>query len=139
MPILLIVSLLAPMAVRADPAPTLSIDEIRKQRAARRAEKRDPKGFWVRQIVERIEERKYRLKAPLKETVKVEIGFVVGRDGQVKSKEVTKTSGLPAVDKVALALLDRAAPFPPDAPRTDRRDLELHATAQLSLTLAAGR
>lgn len=43
---------------------------------------------------------------------KAVVSFVVRADGQISGLRVSQSSGLPAVDKAALASVQRAAPFP---------------------------
>ena len=99
--------------VVADPLPTIATFEMKKARDERRAAARDPKGFWIQQIVARIDARKPRFAKPLKAALKVEIGFVVARDGHLVSKVVATSSGSAEIDAVALAMVEHAAPFPP--------------------------
>lgn len=43
----------------------------------------------------------------------VVVRLVVDSSGKVLSREVTKSSGYPALDSAAVVSLDRASPFPP--------------------------
>ena len=100
--------------VRADePLPIIVTYELRKARTQARSAARDPKGFWVGQIVGRIEDRKPHLDMALKAAVTVGVSFVVGRDGRLVSSVVATSSGDPAIDKRAVDVLASAAPFPP--------------------------
>ena len=96
-----------------DPLPTIVTYELSKARHDAHALARDPKSFWVGAIVARIEARKPDLDMHLKAPTTVAVTFVVGRDGKLVSSAVEKSSGDPALDKQAIALLDHAAPFPP--------------------------
>ena len=99
---------------RADePLPIIVTYELRKARTDAHAAARDPKGFWVSEIVGRIEDRKPLLNMALKQPVTVSVSFVVGRDGHLVSSDIAKSSGDAAVDKQAVAVLASAAPFPP--------------------------
>ena len=100
-------------AARADPLPTIVTYELSKSRRDAHAIARDPKGFWVGAIVAQIEARKPRSIVHLKAPATVNVGFVVGRDGKLVSSTIEKSSGDPALDKLAIATLDHAAPFPP--------------------------
>ncbi len=101
------------IAANADPLPTIVTYELSKSRGEARAVAHDPKSFWVGEIVARIEDRKPFSARPFKQPMTVNIGFVVGRDGHVISKDVVHSSGDAALDKAAMAVLDHAAPFPP--------------------------
>jgi TonB family protein len=101
-------------AARADNGlPTIVTYEISKQKSDARSLARDPKQFWIRQIVTRIEARKTDLDKPLKAPVTTKIAFVVARDGHLVSADVAASSGMPGIDKDALAMVRRAEPFPP--------------------------
>ena len=97
----------------ADPLPTIVTYELAEARRAADAAARDPRGFWVGQIVARLEERKPDRQHSVKRPVTVELGFVVDRAGRLLSKQLARSSGDPAIDAEAIAVLDRAAPFPP--------------------------
>ena len=100
-------------APHADPLPTIATYELSKARKDARAIARDPKTFWVGAIVSRIESRKPQVDLKLKQPTSVEIAFTVARDGRVVSKQIARSSGNPAVDRQAVAVIDKAAPFPP--------------------------
>jgi protein TonB len=54
---------------------------------------------------------------------KVWIGFVLDRDGRVLSSSLEKSSGSAALDREALAIVERANPFPPfPAAKLDQQD-----------------
>lgn len=91
--------------------PTIVTYEMQRQHEAVRAVRSDPKAFWIRQIVGRIESAT--LPLGLQRTATVRVGFVVRRDGKIAGKTVDISSGSAAVDGAALALLERAQPFPP--------------------------
>ena len=106
--------MIAAWPVHADePLPLIATYEMRKARTEAQASARDPKGFWVSEIVGRIEDRKPMLNMSLKAPATVAVSFVVGRDGHLVSSEVAKSSGDAAVDQQAVAVLASAAPFPP--------------------------
>ena len=109
----LAVAILAPgLPVRADDTPVIVTYELRKQRQAARLVERNPKSFWVHQVLARIEGKAPVLSKPLKEAVTVRLTFIVGRDGHITSKAVTASSGNANADEAALAMLERAQPFP---------------------------
>ena len=96
-----------------EPTPIIVTYERHKARTDARAAVRDPKSFWVGQIVGRIEDRKPKLNLSLRAPLTVAMSFVVGRDGRLLSSSVARSSGDPAVDRQAVAVLASAAPFPP--------------------------
>lgn len=109
-------ALTAPPAIAAqadEPVPVIVTYEMRKARLDARAAARDPKGFWIHQVAQRIEEKKPVLKHPLAMPLTAEVGFLVGRNGAILHSEIKRSSGNPAVDAEALAMVARAAPFPP--------------------------
>lgn len=93
--------------------PVIVTYELARQRDAERLAARDPRAFWIRQIVTRIEERKTEPPMALKSAVTVQVGFTVARDGRLLAKSLKATSGLPAVDAAAMTIIERAAPFAP--------------------------
>ena len=106
--------LLVPGLARATQAlPIIVTYEMQRQREAARVQRRDPKAFWVHQIVARLEDRKPTGPLGLKEPATAKVRFVLDRDGRLVSKAIETSSGVPAVDKEAMALLERAQPFPP--------------------------
>ncbi len=112
--IMLAISLGAAMPAHADePLPIIATYELHKARTAAQAAARDPKGFWVGQIVGRIEDRKPLLNLALKAPATVSVSFVVARDGRLVSSTVSRSSGDAALDRRAVDVLASAAPFPP--------------------------
>ena len=103
----------AGVAQATEPLPIIVTYELKRGHEARVIERRDPKTFWVRQIVARLEDKKPAGTIGLKEPATAQVSFTVGRDGAIVSKTIARTSGVPAVDKEALAMLERAQPFPP--------------------------
>ena len=103
----------AGVAQATEPLPIIVTYELKRGHEARVIERRDPKTFWVRQIVARLEDKKPVGTIGLKEPATAQVSFTVGRDGAIVSKTIARTSGVPAVDKEALAMLERAQPFPP--------------------------
>lgn len=111
---LLIIAQAAAVQARADePLPVIATYELRKSQLESHAAARHPKGFWVSQIVGRIEDRKPMLDLKLKQPMTVDVSFVVARDGRLVSSTVDKSSGDAAIDKRAVDVLASAAPFPP--------------------------
>ena len=105
--------LFAGVAHAAQTLPIIVTYEMVRRHDAERVERRHPKEFWVRQIVARLEDKKPAGTIGLKEPATAQVSFTVARDGAIVSKTIAKTSGVPAVDKEALAMLERAQPFPP--------------------------
>lgn len=93
--------------------PIIATYEMERRHDAERVERRDPKEFWVRQIVARLEDKKPTATIGLAQPATAQVSFTVGRDGTIRSKAIARTSGVAAVDKEAMAMLDRAQPFPP--------------------------
>lgn len=106
---------LAPIAAAAadEPLPVIVTYELSHDREVSRAATRDPKTFWIRQIVARIEAKRTEAPVALKQPVSVQISFTVAKDGKLVSRAVRSTSGVEAVDATALAMVERAQPFPP--------------------------
>jgi TonB family protein len=112
LPVLPVVMLVAmPAALRADPTPIIQTYEIKKDRADRRAMARDPRAFWIRQVVTRIERQMPRLEHPPKQSLTSHVSFVVARDGRLVSAEIGASSGDPQIDQKALAMVKGAQPF----------------------------
>ena len=93
--------------------PIIVTYEMERRHDAERVARRDPKEFWVRQIVARLEDKKPTGAIGLAQPATAQVSFTVGRDGTIVSKSIARTSGVPAVDKEAMAMFERAAPFPP--------------------------
>lgn len=105
--------LFASVVRAAQALPIIVTYELERRHDAERVERRNPREFWVRQIVARLEDKKPAGTIGLKQPATAQVSFTVGRDGAIVSKTIAKTSGVPAVDKEALAMLERAQPFPP--------------------------
>lgn len=110
--VLLAVVAVAGVARATEPLPIIVTYELSRSHEARVVERRDPKGFWIRQITARLEDRKPAAAIGLKEPATTQVSFTVGRGGEIVSKAIAKSSGVPAVDKEAIAMLERAQPFP---------------------------
>lgn len=109
----LLAAIVVAPTLRADPLPTIVTFELSKARKQAREIARDPRKFWVGEIVAWIEARKPHLNMHLKAPRAVDVSFVVGHDGRLVSTAISKSSGDPAVDMQAIAMLSRSAPFPP--------------------------
>ena len=53
------------------------------------------------------------------------VGFVADRSGKLISSWLLESTGLPVLDAAALAMVDRAQPFPAPPPETDGDRLKL--------------
>lgn len=116
---------LATASALAQSPPIIAGFEMNRQREDHIAAKRDPKAFWASQIVRRIEDKRPpRTKLP---SGRVVVHFVVGRDGSILSKDVATSSGQPSLDRLAMEMVERAAPFPPmpDALSDDSQGFDL--------------
>lgn len=111
------------IAHATEPLPVIVTYEMQRQSDAARVERRDPRAFWVRQIVARLEDKKPEGTIGLTQPATAKVGFVVARDGRIVSKSIEASSGVPAVDREALAMLDRAQPFPPMPQAMDGKDV----------------
>jgi protein TonB len=83
---------------------------------------------WKSQIVARLEEHKrYPEEARLRrDQGVVQVFFALDREGRLIESRVVRPSGVRVLDEEALALLQRAAPFPlppPEVPGENRVDL----------------
>ena len=101
------------VALATEPLPIIVTYEMKRLRESEVVERRDPKAFWVHQIVARLEDKKPAGTIGLKEPATAQVSFSVGRDGAIVSKTIAKSSGIPDVDRETIAMLDRAQPFPP--------------------------
>ena len=129
------VILSAEVARATQALPIIVTYEMERRRDAERVERRDPREFWVRQILARLEDKKPSGAIGLKQPATAQVSFTVARDGSIVAKTVAKTSGVPAVDKEALAMLDRAQPFPADAGGDGRAVALLQPSVALPLDL----
>ena len=72
----------------------------------------DPIDAWRRQIVTRLDASKRFPLGAIGESGTAKVTFVLDRSGKLISKQLTQSSGFPALDSAALAMVDRAQPFP---------------------------
>ena len=117
-----------------DPMPIIVIYEMRKQRHEARLISRDPKAFWVHQIVARLEDKKSELPKPLKQEATVQVTFVVGHEGNLVSEVVSRSSGVESADRAALAMVEKAKPFPADAGGHGRQGADLQHSGAFQMT-----
>ncbi len=68
-----------------------------------------------------------------KEEGRVEIGFVLARDGTVLDAWIERSSGVPELDEAALAMMHRASPVPPLPPRYTGAQLKLDIPVDYSI------
>jgi TonB family protein len=100
------------LAVKAEDPPIFQSYEIKKDLAQRQSMARDPRAFWIRQVVTRIEGQMPRLEHAPKQSLTSHVSFVVARDGRLVSAEIGASSGDPQFDQRALAMVRGAQPFP---------------------------
>ena len=62
------------------------------------------------------------------------VRFVLDRGGRLRSSEITASSGHPLLDRAALDLLQRAAPFPALPPDLTTDEIELVLPIEYDLT-----
>lgn len=106
-------AVLCPCVASADSVPVIVTYEMKKHRDEARSVVRDPKAYWIRQILTRIVSRMPTLSKPPKDPIVVRLSFVVGRDGRLVSKAISTSSGNEVADRAAIAMLESAQPFPP--------------------------
>ncbi len=104
--------LFADVARASERLPIIVTYELERRHDAERVERRDPREYWVRQIMARLEDKKPSGAIGLKQPATAQVSFSVARDGTIVSKTIAKSSGSPVADQEALAMLERAQPFP---------------------------
>jgi protein TonB len=99
----------APPRVEAPPVPRLSPSQGLSGSLAREQKR------WEKALTAKLERFKRPLNAASRRGVKgmARVRFTVDRSGRVVESEVVKSSGSPTLDGEALALVQRAGPFPP--------------------------
>jgi len=76
----------------------------------------DGRLAWLGELRARVlREKRYPADAE-RQNVTVQINFTVTRNGRVLSRHITRSSGSPAYDQEALAMIERAQPLPPFPP-----------------------
>ena len=110
---LVILLLLARTAAATEALPIIVTYEMKRRSDAERVERRDPKAFWIRQIVARIEDGTPVESFALARPATALVAFTVARDGHLLSQSMARSSGIPAVDRAATDMVQRAQPFPP--------------------------
>jgi protein TonB len=70
-----------------------------------------------------------------KQEGRVEIGFVLDRDGTVLDAWIERSSGVPELDQATLAMLHRASPVPPVPQRYKGKQLKLVMPIDYSIGL----
>jgi periplasmic protein TonB len=79
----------------------------------------DAVDAWKKQIVTRLNaSKRFPLEARGQSGV-AKVTFVLDRSGKLISRKLTQSSGLPALDKEALATVGRVQPFPVPPPEID--------------------
>lgn len=102
-----------PGAHATEQLPVIVTFELQKQRQTVNAERRDPRTFWISQVMTRIEDRRTDAPVSLRASATTQVAFTVAHDGHLVSSAVRTTSGNPDVDKLALGMVKEAQPFPP--------------------------
>lgn len=76
---------------------------------------------WKKEIVDRLTAAKqFPLEARRqRETGSATVGFVIDRSGKLVSSWLRESTGSPILDAAALAMVDRAQPFPAPPPELD--------------------
>jgi protein TonB len=72
----------------------------------------DAVDAWKKQIVTRLNASKRFPPEAMGQSGTAKVAFVLDRSGKLISKELAESSGFPALDSAALAMVDRAQPFP---------------------------
>lgn len=103
--------------------PVIVTYELQRKRTADRMRSRDPQAFWIEQIMARVEDKRVDPHMKLPEPKTVKLMFTVARDGHVTSSTVAASSGVPALDKVAMDMVQQAQPFPPMPSTLQQPDL----------------
>lgn len=93
--------------------PVIVTYELQRRRTADSTRSRDPRAFWIEQIMARVEDKRAETHLKLSEPKTVKLMFTVARDGHVTSSVVAASSGVPGLDKVAMDMVRQAQPFPP--------------------------
>ena len=99
--------------LRAEELPVIVTYELQKQHQTTVAVRRDPRQFWISQVMTRIEDRRVAPPARLLSGATAQVAFTVSRDGHLVSSAVQTSSGAPAIDDLALGMVRQAQPFPP--------------------------
>jgi len=83
----------------------------------------DAVGAWQKQIVVRLNASKRFPHDAMGQSGTAKVAFVLDRSGKLISNELSESSGVKALDLEAVAIVDRAQPFP--APPSDIDDNRL--------------
>jgi len=105
-------TVVATAAQAAETLPVIVTYEMQKEHEAARAVQRDPRSFWVHQIMARIESKRMTPTRDLNAPVTVQVAFTVARDGRLVSSAIPRSSGVDEADTIALAMVRGAEPFP---------------------------
>ncbi len=101
----------APPAQDAQPADVARAPAIGPGRAALQQ-----RATWQRRLVAHLNRHKRYPADGGRREARVEVSFTINRSGQVQSATIVKSSGLPAFDAAALAMVRRADPLPAPPP-----------------------
>lgn len=98
----------APAQEATRPAPVARAPVIGPGRAALRQ-----RAAWQRRLVAHLDRHKRYPAAGGAHEARVEVNFTIDRLGHIQAASVVKSSGLPAFDSAALAMVRRSDPVPP--------------------------
>lgn len=74
------------------------------------------RATWQRQLIVQLERNKRYPAGGARREVQILVSFTMERNGRLVSAEIAKSSGEPAFDEAALAMVRRASPLPPPPP-----------------------
>ena len=80
---------------------------------------------WKKQLSSRLNGSKRFPPEAIGKSGTAKVGFVVDRSGKLISSWLMESTGFPALDAEALAMVDRAQPFPAPPPEADDSRLNL--------------
>jgi periplasmic protein TonB len=97
----------------------------------------DPKAMqtWIGEISAAIERKKRHLAAVLRTQGTAQVSFTIDQNGNVTESRIVKSSGAADLDEEALALVRRAAPFPPSPAQSAGNEPVQHLTVPIRFSL----
>jgi protein TonB len=87
--------------------------------------KADTVEEWRKQMAIRLNSNKGFTPMTPGQSGTVKVGFVIDRTGKLVSNWLAESTGIPALDERALAIVDRSQPFPVPPPELDDERLSL--------------
>jgi protein TonB len=85
----------------------------------------DDVGEWAKQISLRVSSQKRFPPGAIGQSGTAKVTFTIDRSGNVVSDELLQSTGFPALDAEAVAMVRRAQPFPPPPPQAGDDKLKL--------------